>query len=412
MRSPIPVLVLMLTGLGAPAGAEDSEAHWDQWRGPQRDGSAEMFGSLPKWPQAPTKVWEVPTGTGHASPVTDGERVYVFSRVDGDEVVAAFDQADGSEAWSRSYPVKFKARMGGGHHGAGPKSTPAVGAGLLVTFGITGVLSCWSTDSGEERWRIDFSERQDEAFPRWGNSLSPLIHEGRVYVHYGKDSGSILALDAATGEEIWSLEGAGASYASPVLAEIAGHTQLLILTADALLALDLEGNELWSHAWPQSYMQQNMATPSVIDDLVVIGSEKRPLTAVRPVAPGDGWKAEVAWERDDLRMDLSTATVVDDRLCGLSRLKKGIAFCIGADGSDVWLGKPRTGEYATVLATPMALLYLLADGTLVALDRKGRAYRELARYALTESETWAHPAVIEGGLIVKSFDRLARFDFR
>ncbi|MCP3960919.1 MAG: hypothetical protein GY719_23990 [bacterium] len=37
--------------------------------------------------------------------------------------------------------------------------------------------------------------------------------------------------------------------------------------------------------------------------------------------------------------------------------------------------------------------------------------RELARYTLTDVETWAHPAVIQGGLIVKSYDRLIRFDF-
>ncbi len=58
------------------------------------------------------------------------------------------------------------------------------------------------------------------------------------------------------------------------------------------------------------------------------------------------------------------------------------------------------------------MLYLLPDATLVVLDRSSAAFRELARYRVADSETWAHPAMIEGGLIVKSSGRLARLEFR
>lgn len=410
-------IVLILILLGPAVLAENVSpqpaATWSQWRGPNRDGRAEMFGALSKWPEKPAEVWQTEVGLGHASPVTDGERVFLFSRIGGDEVAAAFSLADGAELWSQRYPVSFRPRMGGGHHGAGPKSTPAVAGGRLVTLGITAVLSSWDAETGERQWRIDFADQHDEEpFPRWGTSLSPLVADGRVIVHFGSDGGALVALDAATGEEVWRRAGSAPSYASPVLGEIGGREQLVTLTADGLLALGFDGRELWSWEFPMSYMRQNVATPIVSGGVVVIGGEKRPLIALRPRPQQDDWHVRVVWSRDDLPLDMSTAVADGDRICGLTHLKKGQAFCVGPGGDEVWRSAPRFADHASIVTVPGALFYLLPDATLVVLDTSGSAYRELARYTLADSETWAHPAVIEAGLVVKSRDRLTRWSLR
>ena len=406
-------VVLLLAALGLTAAAEET---WNQWRGPHRDGRAEIFGSLKTWPDKPTEIWQIEVGLGHASPVTDGERVFVFSRVGGDEVAAAYGLADGAELWSQRYPVSFRPRMGGGLHGAGPKSTPIVDGGRLVTFGITGVLSSWNAETGEQQWQIDFAERsEEEPFPRWGTSFSPLIQAGQVIVHVaaGKKEGSagvLLALDATTGDEVWSYRGDGPSYASPVFGELGGREQLVTLSADGLLALGLDGKKLWSYPFAMTYMRQNIATPILQRDQVVIAGEKRPLTSLRPRL-GDTWTVETVWSRGDLPADMSTAVLDQERICGLTYLKKGQAFCVGAGGETVWLSAPRFGNHASIVATPDVLLFLLADATLVVLKGSDTTYHELARYTMAASETWAHPAVITAGLVVKSHDRLARFDF-
>ncbi len=403
-----PLTMILLASFCLPAAAEDT---WNQWRGPHRDGRAEMFGSLAAWPENPAEVWRIGVGLGHASPVTDGERVYVFSRVGGDETVAAYELADGARRWSRAYPVNFRPRMGGGHHGAGPKSTPIVAGGRLVTFGITGVLSSWDAATGEKQWQIDFAEHHEqEPFPRWGSSFSPLIQGDRVVVHFGSEEGALLALEAATGEELWRYEGSAPSYGSPVFGSLDGHEQLVTLTADGLLALSFDGEELWSHEFPMSYMRQNAVTPILTGGRVVIAGQKRPTTALRPLR-GDSWRVETVWSRDDLPMDMSTAVVDRERLCGLSHLKKGEAFCVDGEGVTVWRSRPRFADHASIVATPDALLYLLSDATLVALESSAPVYRELARYSVAESETWAHPAVIEAGLVVKSYDLLTRLHF-
>src|SRR6185436_15182588 len=68
---------LLLTGAIALAAAAvvshaqqalAPDTDWPQWRGPSRDGS--VGAALPtRWPEALKKRWEIPVGTGHASPV-------------------------------------------------------------------------------------------------------------------------------------------------------------------------------------------------------------------------------------------------------------------------------------------------------------------------------------------------------
>ncbi len=444
MKSRGVAVVALLAALGPAAGAEDvsrqpaSGATWNQWRGPNRDGRGEMFGTLERWPEKPAEVWRIDAGAGHASPVTDGARVYLFSRAGGDEVAAAYDLADGAELWSRRYPVSFRPRMGGVHHGAGPKSTPIVAGGRLVTFGITGVLSSWDAETGEPQWRIDFAEQTEkEPFPHWGTSFSPLVHGGRVIVHAGGESGALLALDAATGEVVWR-HVSKPSYASPVLGRLGGREQLVTLAASGAVALSLEGEQLWSYRSTMTRMRQNVVTPVLIGApgvgpsltpgterlgervepggrgsgaLAVIAGKRRPIIALRPAPSADGWRVEIAWRRDDLPMDMSTPVFDGERLCGLTHVKKGRAFCVDAGGEILWLGPPRFGGHASIVAVPGALLYLRADAFLVVLDGAGSAYRELARYQVADSETWAYPAVIKSGLVIKSRDRMARLSF-
>src|SRR5205814_618187 len=77
---------LVLLGVSG-AGAQD----WPQWRGPNRDNKVKGFTPPQTWPKALTKKWTVKVGSGDSSPVLAGEKVYVFSRQGGDEVITCLD---------------------------------------------------------------------------------------------------------------------------------------------------------------------------------------------------------------------------------------------------------------------------------------------------------------------------------
>src|SRR6266699_2036712 len=76
---------------------------WPQWRGPNRDGKATGFTAPKTWPKELTEKWKVTVGDGVATPALVGDKLYVFTREGGNEVIRCLNAADGKEVWSDKY---------------------------------------------------------------------------------------------------------------------------------------------------------------------------------------------------------------------------------------------------------------------------------------------------------------------
>lgn len=410
MRHTLTVMLLLIAG-----NALHAAESWNQWRGPGRDGHAEWLAGAVEWSGDVETIWSVAVGTGHASPVVDGKRVCVHTRQDDEEVVACYGLVDGRQLWRSADPVRFKAAMGAGHHGAGPKATPVLTeGGVLVTYGITSLLSAFDVETGQRLWRRDFGDELGEAWPRWGTSYSPLMInddaiEGDFIVQYGRQKGALVRIDGESGATVWALEGDGSAYSSPLLATFEGVQQIVTASNEELMGVSLDGRLLWRTPHPSTLLHQGIATPVLAGKLLVASTGKHPLKALRITRGAATWSVAEAWQREDIALEMSSLVVVGDELCGIWQRRKGQAFCLAADdGSTRWEGPPRFGEYASIIATPGALLYQLASGEMVVLAAPSESYTELGRFRTAESEVWAHPAPLPGGrLVIKSHDRLA-----
>ena len=96
--------LLAFTALtAAPLAAQD----WPQWRGPDRDGVTTSFKAPAAWPESLKQQWKVEVGTGYATPLLVGSRLYMFSRQGEDEVMSALDAATGKAVWRTAYPAPF-----------------------------------------------------------------------------------------------------------------------------------------------------------------------------------------------------------------------------------------------------------------------------------------------------------------
>src|SRR6266852_9763692 len=89
---------------------------WPQWRGPNRDAKATGFKAPATWPKELTKKWKVTVGGGDASPALAGDKLYVFARVDPDEVIRCLDAATGKEIWQDKYAASPASTQGGKPH--------------------------------------------------------------------------------------------------------------------------------------------------------------------------------------------------------------------------------------------------------------------------------------------------------
>src|SRR5262245_44237959 len=197
MRSVIRLSLLAASALLLAAGARAQD--WPQWRGPNRDAKAAGFTAPKSWPKELARKWKVPVGDGVATPALVGDKLYVFTREGGDEVVRCLDAASGKEVWKDSYAAKPATGSAGGF--PGPRASPTVADAKVVTFGASGHLSCYTTD-GKKLWaKDDFSDK----LPRFFVSSSPIVVGDLCIVQLGGEDkgGGIFAYEIASGNQKW-----------------------------------------------------------------------------------------------------------------------------------------------------------------------------------------------------------------
>src|SRR5262245_46998352 len=112
---------------------------WPQWRGANRDAKAIDFKAPGTWPKELTQKWKVTVGEGVATPALVANKLYVFARQEGNEITRCLDATTGQEVWQEKYESAGAA--GPASAFSGPRSSPTVAAGKVVTLGVRGVLS-------------------------------------------------------------------------------------------------------------------------------------------------------------------------------------------------------------------------------------------------------------------------------
>ena len=220
--------ILALAGLTAqapPAAGQD----WPQWRGPNRDGAVTSFSQPASWPDGLTERWKVEVGLGYATPLLVGDRIYMYTRQDDDEVMMALDAASGQIIWRTSYPVPFSMNPATAPHRAGPKSTPTFADGRLFTLGISGIVTAFDADAGRQLWQKPAPPAQ----PMYHTAMSPVVDGDLVIIHIGgHNDGALTAFDVATGDVRWSWDGDGPAYGSPMVFDVEGTRQVVTFTQE------------------------------------------------------------------------------------------------------------------------------------------------------------------------------------
>lgn len=389
-------------------------ADWPQWRGPDRDGHGGDFEAPAKWPANLTKGWSIEVGEGHSSPIVVDETVYQFSREGDEEVLRALRLSDGKALWRTAYRAPYQINSAASGHGAGPKATPTYADGRIYTFGIAGQLSCFDAASGKTVWQKEFGDAYSQTSPLYGAAVSPAVSEGRVFVHVGgPDDGALLALDAATGKQLWSWDEDGPGYASPLLATLGGVRQVITQTQQFVLGVDFEsGKTLWKIPFSTPY-DQNTLSPVLLDDLLIYSGTRQPAVAVRISKDGDGWQAERVWSNQEIPMYMSTPVLAGDLLFGLTQRNKGALFCANArTGELLWEGPPRQGNNAALLISNDLLLAVTTEAELIVAKASGDDFTVVTNYEIAESSVWAHPALAGPFILIKDKTKLTRWSVR
>jgi outer membrane protein assembly factor BamB len=401
---------VLLLALSNAVGSQSGSVDWPQWRGPERDGVVRGFVPPKVWPDRLTRRWKVEVGSGHATPLVVGNRIYVFSRQAEDEVMAALDVASGTVLWRTRYPAPFKMDKSAAPHGPGPKSTPAFADGKLFSIGMSGIVTAFDAATGTRLWQKPGLPAQ----PLWtSHSFSPLVDRGRVVFHMGgNDKGTLAAFDVNTGEVKWAWNGDGPGYGSPMLYDFGGTLQIVTMTQQKFIGLDAAtGRLLWERRYTTEYAQ-NIMTPVRYGDTLIVSGYQNPVAAIRVTRQNDQWRTEQVWENADVSLYMSDAVLVGDTLVGLSHRRSGQFFGLDArTGKTLWVSEARQAANAAIVSAGDFWFALEDDGELVVSRRDASAFEPLRRYTVATSATWAQPVISGNRLFVKDVATLALWTF-
>lgn len=386
--------------------ATERGAGWTQWRGPARDGVIASFTAPATWPDALVKKWNVEVGTGYATPIVVGDRVYQFSRVGDNETMTALDAATGKQVWQGGYPAPFTMMSATTAHGPGPKSTPVFFNNRLYSIGMTGIVTAWDAASGKQVWQKPGDPKNVPTFTT--HAFSPVVDRGNVIFHLGGDNnGAITAFDVASGEEKWKWAGDGPGYGSPVIAEVAGTRQLVAITQGKVVSIDTAtGALLWERAFV-SANKTNSVTPVVSGPTVIVSGNGGPTVAFAIGRNGAQWATETLWENTEIPSRFNDPVIVGDLLFGMAQRNSGQYYGVDMkSGKTFWNSEPRQGAKVAIQRAGNVIFLLESDGELVIARPSQTAFDVVKRYKVADAETWSQPAISGNRIFVKDVSTL------
>ena len=436
--------------------AQVTAQDWPQWRGPNREARLVSFETPKTWPSELSKKWSVTIGDGVSTPALVGDKLFVFSRQGDDEVLRCLNANTGDELWKDQYAADPVSGPASGF--SGPRASPTVADGKVVTLGVHGVLSCFDAETGKTIWRLTDTVGET---PRFQTSSSPLVLKGMCIVQLGAEQdGFIAAYDMENGEQLWKWSGDGPSYGSPELMTFDDLQVVIAPTSSKLVALNAaDGSLMWEMEYRQG--RYNAATPIVDGQTLIVAGPTRGFTAMKMSREGDQLKAEELWKNADNTVLYNTPVLDSGKLYGITTANA--MFCMDAQtGETEWstaraseetdrqdeaqgrsdrggdrgdrrgAGRGERGDrggrgigrqgggrggrrgggggYGSVVAAGDILFSLTpSEGNLIVSQANADEFKQLASYKVAEAGSYAYPIITANGIFIKDQDAITRW---
>lgn len=389
-----------LTVLALASVSSVQAGNWPNWRGPNQDGSAVEKGLPAKFSKTEGVKWSVALpGLSASVPVVWGNKVFITAPIEASKQLVAlcYDATTGKELWRNVVSEGNDLQWDNKSNVASPSPTTD-GERVFFLFAHA-VGACYDLD-GKLIWKRDFKETHGAFGTQWTYGSSPVLDSGKLYIQVlqrnepfvfqgfdkgtpGKDMSSyILALDPATGKDVWkhirpthsqveSLE----AFSTPVFCDHAGKRMMLISGGDTLTLHDAAtGGEYARLAtWNplgDAYNKFYRLVPSpVVGDGValVCAPKKSPVFAMSLDAKGK----DVAplWTSDSkiVSSDVATPAFYEGSFYVLDSDRRTVSRVEPKTGKVIWIGD--TGSKAKFESSPTVV-----DGKIYATNFWGDVF--------------------------------------
>jgi outer membrane protein assembly factor BamB len=237
---------------------------------------------------------------------------------------------------------------------------------------------------------------------------SPLVDGAHLYIQAGK---GVHKVNVADGSLVWSALGdsgdimSSGAFSSPVIQILNGKRQLIVQSRTKLAGIELETGKVdWSYE-VAAFRGMNVLTPTVWQDGIFTSSYGG-RSLLLDVPNNDS--AKIRWE-NKLEGYMSSPIVIGDTLY-LHLRNKRFACLDLKSGSELWVTKP-FGEYWSMVSNGSKILALDQSGKLRLIAHNPAEFQLLSERRVSEDEAWAHVAVSNGQVAIRSQKKLELFDW-
>lgn len=375
------------------------EKNWPSFRGPGSLGTAHFTSAPVEWDVATGAgvKWkaEIPL-PGPNSPVIWENKLFLSGADKDKREIYCFDIDEGKVLWSKSVEDLPGATL------PPPKVTEDTGyaapsmvvhGGRVFAIFAEGDLVAYDLD-GNRLWGINVGVPQNH----YGHSSSLLAYDTFLYVQLDqKVDPKLIALDVATGKELWVAKRTTISWASPILAQTEFGPQLMLNSETTVDAYDpMTGTLLWS----QECLSGEVApSPCYKDGIVLAANEYAVATAIQLEKSDSGITPKVLWEYDEYLPEVASPVGDGERFYyGTSA---GTLVCLDAKtGETVWAEEFTDGFYSSPVLVGDRIYIADTSGEMY-IVKASSTYELIAQRSMGE-EVFATPAFMDGRIYVRT----------
>jgi outer membrane protein assembly factor BamB len=386
------------------AGYILSAQHTIEWRYDRTGIYSKETGLLKSWsPSGPELLWHFEgLGEGHSSVTIDENKIFVTGMTNRQGFLYVFDlngkllnKIEYGREFDNSYP------------GARSAVIPNDGK-LYVTSGMA-ELFCYDMQTLKLLWKKNYEKDFGAENTKHGWHGPPLIVGEKLIIAPGGKKHNVVALNKATGNIIWSSEGAGvmSGYGVPIYISEQQVPQVAIMMSDYITGLDISnGKLLWKYHHTNRF-REHPNTPVYNDNMLFCMSSYGKGSVMLRLTNG-GRNVEKVWESKELDHQTGHVMKFGDYIYGSGHRQNW--FCVDWNTGKVMYSDQQLAVGNIISADEMLYIYS-QKGEMALIKPNSQKLEIVSQFPITlgTEQHYAHPVIYQGVMYVRHGNALMAY---
>ena len=377
-----------------------------QWRGENRNGVYNETGLLKAWPaNGPQLLWNFDgLGEGHTSAAIANGKIYITG-MHGNKLILYVLDMNGRLLANKEIGKEWDKN----HNGT--RSSVCVNDGKLYIFNALGNLYCLDETTLNIVWTKDMFKDFDGKNIRWGITENPLIAGEKLFMTPGGKKHNMVAMNKNTGALIWSSEGEGlpSSYCSPIYTDSQSVPMIVTCTHQHIIALNAgTGEKMWSVPQKNGPYNIHPNIPVYSDGMIFSTTGYKGGSMLLRLKDG-GKSVEQVWKNTELDNQMGSAIRIGDYVYASGHQNK-YWFCVDWNTGKT-MYKVRDIAPCNVISADGMLYCYSEKGSMNLVQPNSEKFELVSSFAVTlgTGTHWAHPVIHDGVLYLRHGDTLMAY---